>query len=46
MGFLFQQSVHELGVRRAKATVDALQGRMPEFPVNPPVLLHSRIKLS
>jgi len=26
--------------------VDVLQGRMPEFLVNPPVLPHSRIKLA
>ena len=46
VGFLSQESVHELEVRTAKATVDVLQGRMPEFLVNPPVLPHSRIKLS
>jgi len=46
VGFLSQQSVHELEVRTAKATVDVLQGRMPEFLVNPPVLPHSRIKLA
>lgn len=46
VAFLSQQSVHELEVRTAQATVDVLQGRMPEFLVNPPVLPHSRIKLS
>ena len=46
VGFLSQESVHELEVRTAKATVDVLQGRLPEFLVNPPVLPHSRIKLS
>lgn len=46
VGFLSRQSVLELEVRTAKATVDVLQGRMPEFLVNPPVLLHSRVNLS
>ncbi|PKB67041.1 MAG: hypothetical protein BZY81_05715 [SAR202 cluster bacterium Io17-Chloro-G4] len=46
VGFLSQQSVHELEVRTAKATVDVLQGRMPEFLVNPRVLPHSRVRLS
>ena len=46
VGFLSLESVHELEVWTAKATVDVLQGRMPEFLVNPPVLPHSRIKLS
>ncbi len=46
VGFLSRESVLELEVRTAKATVDVLQGRMPEFLVNPPVLPHSRIKLS
>lgn len=46
VAFLSQQSVHELEVRTAQATVDVIQGRMPEFLVNPPVLPHSRIKLS
>ena len=35
VAFLSQQSVLELEVRTARATVDALQGRMPEFLVNP-----------
>ena len=46
VAFLSQQSVLELETRTAKATVDVLQGRMPEFLVNPPVLPHARIKLS
>lgn len=43
--FLSQQSVRELEVRTAQATVDVLQGRMPEFLVNPAVLPHSRVAL-
>ena len=35
VAFLSQQSVLELEVRTARATVDVLQGRMPEFLVNP-----------
>lgn len=46
VAFLSRQSVLELEVRTAKATVDVLQGRMPEFLVNPAVLPHSRVKLS
>ena len=42
VAFLSQQSVLELEVRTAQATVDVLQGRMPEFLVNPDVLPHSR----
>ena len=45
VAFLSQQSVLELEVRTAKATVDVLQGRMPEFLVNPAVLPHSRVAL-
>ena len=45
VAFLSQQSVLELEVRTAKATVDVLQGRMPEFLVNPAVLPHSRADL-
>ena len=45
IAFLSQQSVRELQVRTAQATVDVLQGRMPEFLVNPAVLPHSRIAL-
>ena len=45
VAFLSQQSVLELEVRTARATVAVLQGRMPEFLVNPAVLPHSRIKL-
>ena len=45
VAFLSQQSVLELEVRTARATVDVLQGRMPEFLVNPAVLPHSRVKL-
>ena len=45
VAFLSQQSVLELEVRTAKATVDVLQGRMPEFLVNPAVLPHSRVTL-
>ena len=46
VAFLSQQSVLELEVRTARATVDVLQGRMPEFLVNPAVLPHSRITLA
>lgn len=46
VAFLSQQSVHELEVRTAQAAVDVLQGRMPEFLVNSPVLPHARAKLS
>ena len=46
VAFLSRQSVLELEVRTAKATADVLQGRMPEFLVNPAVLPHSRVKLS
>ena len=45
VAFLSQQSVLELEVRTARATVDVLQGRMPEFLVNPDVLPHSRVAL-
>lgn len=45
VAFLSQQSVQELEVRTAKATADVLQGRMPEFLVNPVVLPHARIRL-
>ena len=45
VAFLSQQSVLELEVRTARATVDVLQGRMPEFLVNPAVLPHSRVTL-
>ena len=45
IAFLSQQSVRELQVRTAQATVDVLQGRMPEFLVNPAVLPHSRVTL-
>ncbi|HZA24072.1 MAG TPA: C-terminal binding protein [Dehalococcoidia bacterium] len=44
--FLSQQSVHELEVRTAQATVDVLQGRMPQFLVNPNVLPQARARLS
>jgi D-3-phosphoglycerate dehydrogenase len=46
VAFLSQQSVLELEVRTAQATVDVLSGKMPEFLVNPDVLPHARIKLS
>lgn len=46
VAFLSQQSVHELEVRTAQSTLDVLQGRMPEFLVNPAVLSRSRIKLT
>ena len=46
VAFLSQQSVHELEVRTAQATVDVLEGRMPEFLVNPTVLPNARVKLS
>lgn len=45
VAFLSQQSVLELEVRTARATVDVLQGRMPEFLVNPAALEHSRVTL-
>ena len=45
VAFLSQQSVHELEVRTAQATADVLEGRMPEFLVNPEVLPHARVKL-
>ena len=45
IAFLSQQSVRELQVRTAQATVDVLQGRMPEFLVNPAALPHSRVAL-
>jgi D-3-phosphoglycerate dehydrogenase len=45
VAFLSQQSVLELEVRTARSTVDVLQGRMPEFLVNPDVRAHSRIDL-
>ena len=46
VAFLSQQSVLELEVRTAQATADVLQGKMPEFLVNPAVLPHSRVKLA
>ena len=46
VAFLSQQSVLELEVRTAQATVDVLQGRMPEFLVNPAALPHSRVALA
>ena len=46
VAFLSQQSVHELEVRTAQATVDVLQGRMPQFLFNPAVLPHSRVQLT
>lgn len=45
VAFLSQQSVHELEVRTAQATSDVLQGKMPQFLVNPSVLPHARAKL-
>ena len=45
VAFLSQQSVLELEVRTAQATVDVLQGRMPEFLVNPAALPRSRVAL-
>ena len=42
VAYLSQQSVLELEVRTAQATADVLQGRMPQFLVNPQVLAHSR----
>ena len=45
IAFLSQQSVLELETRTAQATVDVLQGRMPEFLVNHDVLGQSRISL-
>ena len=38
IAFLSEQSVRELQIRTAQATVAALQGRMPEFLVNPAAL--------
>ena len=46
VAFLSQQSVLELEVSTAQATVDVLQGRMPKFLVNPAVLPHCRMKLA
>ena len=46
VAFLSQQSVFELEVRTAQATVDVLTGKMPQFLVNPAVLPHARVKLS
>ena len=46
VAFLSQQSVRELGLRTAQATADVLQGKMPQFLVNPQVLSHARIRLS
>lgn len=46
VAFLSQQSVHELEVRTAQATADVLQGRMPQFLVNPNVLPHARVTIS
>ena len=46
VAFLSRQSVHELEVRTAQATVDVLQGRMPQFLVNPAVLPQARIQLA
>ncbi|MDP6549092.1 MAG: C-terminal binding protein [Dehalococcoidia bacterium] len=46
VAFLSRQSVHELEVRTAQATVDVLQGRMPQFLVNPAVLPRARSQLS
>ena len=46
VAFLSQQSVLELEVRTAQATADVLQGKMPEFLVNPAVLPHARVKLA
>ena len=46
VAFRSQQSVLELEVRTAQATVDVLTGKMPQFLVNPAVLPHARVKLS
>jgi hypothetical protein len=46
VAFLSQQSVLELEVRTAQATADVLQGKMPQFLVNPAVLPHARVKLT
>ncbi len=46
VAFLSQQSVLELEVRTAQATADVLQGKMPQFLVNPAVLPHARVKLA
>ena len=45
VAFLSQQSVLELEVRTAQATADVLEGRMPEFLVNPEVLPKARRRL-
>ncbi len=45
VAFLSRQSLLELEVRTAQATVDVLQGKMPEFLVNPAALPHSRVEL-
>ena len=46
VAFLSQQSVLELEVRTAQATADVLQGKMPQFLVNPAVLPRARVKLA
>ena len=46
VAFLSQQSVRELELRTAQATADVLQGKMPQFLINPQVLTHARVKLS
>ncbi|HJN87437.1 MAG: C-terminal binding protein [Dehalococcoidia bacterium] len=46
VAFLSRQSVFELEVRTAQSTADVLQGKMPEFLVNPAVLPQARIQIS
>lgn len=46
IAFLSQQAVHELEVRTAQATVDVLQGHLPQHLVNPEVLPHARARLT
>ena len=46
VAFLSQQSVRELELRTAQATADVLQGKMPQFLINPQVLPHARVQLS
>ena len=46
VAFLSRDSVRELEIRTAQATADVLQGKMPQFLVNPAVLPHARVRLS
>jgi D-3-phosphoglycerate dehydrogenase len=46
VAFLSRQSVHDLEVRTAQSAADVLQGRMPQFVVNPNVLPRARVMIS